>query len=233
LGFGHLLAGERTIVPMAGEALSEKAGGKQRIAKFFVKEAVPPLFASFRLKLFGYSYPIEITVIRDNLIPLNLNDSSSLEGDGASGRFTAVGPFAGIGPFKQPMMGDQPRLDFTSIKHLEMKIGESCPQSLYICGKSFSANAGMGVRIAKGSIFGESGNKRVGITAIPGIVIAAGYFGGFHSRNLASSLCGVERELKQRLLSCCFPLATGGKSSLRIRSAPLLSCLFLAVCHHR
>ncbi len=61
-----------------------------------------------------------------------------------------------------------------------MKIGESCPESLYICGKSFSANPGVGVRIAKGSIFGESGDKRVGIAAIPGFMIAAGDFGGFH-----------------------------------------------------
>jgi hypothetical protein len=26
--FGHLLKSERTIIPLAGEALSEKAGGK-------------------------------------------------------------------------------------------------------------------------------------------------------------------------------------------------------------
>ena len=76
-------------------------------------------------------------------------------------------------------MGDQSRLDFTSIKHLEMKIGESCPESPYIRGKSFCANAGVGVRIAKGSIFGESGDKRVGIAAIPRIVIAAEDFGVF------------------------------------------------------
>jgi hypothetical protein len=38
----------------------------------------------------------------------------------------------------------------------------------------------VGVRIAKGSIFGETGDKRVGIAAIPGFVIAAGDFGGFH-----------------------------------------------------
>ena len=73
-------------------------------------------------------------------------------------------------------------------------IGESCPESLYIRGKSFCTNAGVGVRIAKGSIFGESGDKRVGIAPIPGIVIAAGDFGGFHSRNLASALCSVEIE---------------------------------------
>ena len=80
-------------------------------------------------------------------------------------------------------MGDQPRLDFTSIKQLKMKIGESCPESLYICGKSVSANPGVGVRIAKGSIFGESGDKRVGIAAISGFMIAAGDFRGFHCRS--------------------------------------------------
>ena len=77
------------------------------------------------------------------------------------------------------MMGDQPRLDLTSIKCFQMKIGESCPQSLYVFGKSFSANAGVGVRNAEGSIFGESGDKRVGIAPIPGIVIAAEDFGVF------------------------------------------------------
>ena len=72
------------------------------------------------------------------------------------------------------MMGDQPQLDFTSIKQFKMKIGKSCPGSLYIYGKSFSANTGVGVRIAKGSIFGESGDKRFGIAAIPVFIDSAG-----------------------------------------------------------
>jgi hypothetical protein len=38
---------------MDSEGPPRKAGGKLRIAKFLLKEAVPPLFASFQLKLFG------------------------------------------------------------------------------------------------------------------------------------------------------------------------------------
>ncbi len=49
-------------------------------------------------ELFGYSYPIEITLIRDNLIILNPNDGSSLQSEGASGRFTAVGSWPVLVP---------------------------------------------------------------------------------------------------------------------------------------
>src|ERR1700752_447443 len=89
-----------------------------------------------RLKLFGYGYPIEITLIRDNLIVLNPNDGSSLQSEGASGRFTSVGSLTGVGTLHEPMMSDQPWLNFTSIQQLDMKVGKSCPQSFYICGKS-------------------------------------------------------------------------------------------------
>jgi hypothetical protein len=96
-----------------------------------------------RLKLFGYCYPIEITLIRDNLIPLNPNDGSSRQGQGASGRFTTVGSLAGIGALHSPMMSNHPWLNFTSIEQLDVKVGEGRPQSFYMCGKSFSADAGI------------------------------------------------------------------------------------------
>jgi hypothetical protein len=35
------------------------------------------------VKLFGYSSAIEITLIRDNLLSLNLDDGSSLQGEGS------------------------------------------------------------------------------------------------------------------------------------------------------
>ena len=78
------------------------------------------------------------------------------------------------------MMGDQPWLNFTGIEQLDLKVGKSCPQCCYICGKRFTANTGIGIGIAEGAVFSESGDKRVSIATVPGIVIAASYFGGFH-----------------------------------------------------
>jgi hypothetical protein len=133
-----------------------------------------------RLKLFGYRYPIEITLIRDNLIALDPNDGSSHQLEGASGRLTAVSSLAGIGALRSPVMSEHPGLNLTSIEQLEMKVGESCPQSFYICGKSFSADAGISLRTAKRSSFGEIGDKRVRIATVPGFMVAASNFGGFH-----------------------------------------------------
>lgn len=87
-----------------------------------------PLF--LRLKLFGDSYPIEITLIQDNPILLNAYNGSPLQVHGWSGRFTAVGSLAGIGALHSPMMSDQPRLNFTSIEQLDMKVGKKLPTVL-------------------------------------------------------------------------------------------------------
>jgi hypothetical protein len=78
------------------------------------------------------------------------------------------------------MVSDQPWLNFTSIEHLDMKVGETCPQCFYIRGKSFYADAGISIRIAKRSVFRESGDKRIGIATVPGFMVAASNFGGFH-----------------------------------------------------
>ena len=61
-----------------------------------------------------------------------------------------------------------------------MKVGKSCPQSFYIFGKSFSGDTGISIGIAKRAVFRESGDKRISIATVPGIMIAATYFGGFH-----------------------------------------------------
>jgi hypothetical protein len=53
----------------------------------------------------------------------------------------------------------------------------------------------MGMGIAKGAIFRESRDKCARVMTIPGVNVAAYDFGGFHSRNLTSAACGVEREL--------------------------------------
>jgi hypothetical protein len=145
------------------------------------------------LKLFGYRYPIEITLIRDNLIALEPNDGSSHQLEGASGRLTAVSSLAGIGALRSPMMSEHPGLNLTSIEQLEMKVGESCPQSFYICGKSFSADAGISLRTAKRSSFREIGDKRVGVATVPGFMVAASNFGGFHwvSFGVRKLDCGV------------------------------------------
>ena len=80
------------------------------------------------------------------------------------------------------MMGDQPRLNFTSIENLDVKVGKSCPQSFYIFGKSFWGDTGIGIGIAKRAVFRESGDKSL-------------------ARILPIALLGVEDEESRNLLS--------------------------------
>src|SRR5262245_19335271 len=58
--------------------------GESLAAKFlgFWPAVALALSLFLRLNLFGYSSPIEITLIRDNLLSLNLDDGSSLQGEG-------------------------------------------------------------------------------------------------------------------------------------------------------
>jgi hypothetical protein len=74
------------------------------------------------------------------------------------------------------MMSDHPGLNFTSIEQLDVKVGESRPQPFDMCGKSFSADAGISIRTAKRSLFRESGDKRVGIATVPSFMVAASNF---------------------------------------------------------
>ena len=78
-----------------------------------------------------------------------------------------------------------------------MKVGKSCPCCCDKFSKRFSAESRVIMGIAKRAIFRESRDKCARVTTIPSINVAAYNVGGFHSRNLASALCDVERELKR------------------------------------
>jgi hypothetical protein len=76
-----------------------------------------------------------------------------------------------------------------------MKVWKSCPHCFHKLGEGFSADPGVSMRIAKRAIFRESLDKCARVMTVPGVDVAAHDFGGFHSRNLVSALCAVEREL--------------------------------------
>jgi hypothetical protein len=65
-------------------------------------------------------------------------------------------PTAGVSAFNHPVMGDQPRPNFTRIEHLDPKVRKSRPYCFHVFGKRFSADSGMSIRIAIDAIFRES-----------------------------------------------------------------------------
>jgi hypothetical protein len=52
-------------------------------------------------------------------------------------------PTAGVSAFNHPVMGDQPRPNFTRIEHLDPKVRKSRPYCFHVFGKRFSADSGM------------------------------------------------------------------------------------------
>src|SRR5271165_1692431 len=135
---------------------------------------------SVRFKLLIERLPVKIGLVRANLISFNVNNGSPLKRHGPACGFAPVCPRACVSGTYQPVVSDHTRLNFTGVEKFDRKVRQGRPYSLDEIGKSFSADAGIRVGIAKRAVFCETGDKCIGIATVPGVVIVSCDIRSFH-----------------------------------------------------
>jgi hypothetical protein len=91
-----------------------------------------------------------------------------------------------------PVVSNDPWLDFSSVEQLNRKIGRGSPNSLYKISEGLSANSRVGIGIAKYPVFGKAADKRIGIAAVPHVMVTPRNLSGIHSIQFLQG--GAKRE---------------------------------------